>query len=151
MRRFEIVKEEFRKMKGVEIQLPKRADTRSAGYDFYSPINFTILPGQTVIVPMDVKAKMSEDEVLLLFVRSSIGIKKNIVLANGTGVIDSSYYSNQDNDGNICGAFTNLGTEPQEFKAGERLMQGVFVKYLTTTNDEPTSTTRTGGIGSSGK
>ena len=89
MRRFEIVKEDFRKVKGVEIQLPKRADTKSAGYDFYSPIDFTIMPGQTVIVPMDVKAKMERDEVLLLYVRSSIGIKKHIVLANGTGVIDA--------------------------------------------------------------
>ena len=151
MRKFEVVKEEFRKVKDVEIQLPKRADTKSAGYDFYSPMDFTIMPGQTVIVPMDIKAKMEHDEVLLLYVRSSIGIKKHIVLANGTGVIDSSYYANEDNDGNICGAFTNLGTEPQTFKTGERLMQGMFVKYLTTTDDEPTSTTRTGGIGSSGK
>ena len=89
VRRFEIVKEDFRKVKGDEIQLPKRADTKSAGYDFYSPIDFTIMPGQTVIVPMDVKAKMERDEVLLLYVRSSIGIKKHIVLANGTGVIDA--------------------------------------------------------------
>lgn len=150
MRKFEIVREDCRKTNG-EIILPTRADKGSAGHDFYSPIDFEIKPGETKIVPTDVKADMLKDEVLLLFVRSSIGIKKNIVLANGTGVIDSTYYNNPDNDGNICGAFTNLGTEIQVFKAGDRIMQGVFVKYLTTSNDKPLNTERTGGIGSSGR
>lgn len=150
MRKFEIVRDEFRKTQG-NITLPTRADKGSAGYDFYSPIDFEIKPGETKIVPTDVKAKMLTNEVLLLFVRSSIGIKKNIVLANGTGVIDSTYYSSEDNDGNICGAFTNLGTETQYFKVGDRLMQGVFLEYLTTVDDKPLNAERTGGIGSSGK
>lgn len=149
MRKFEIIKDEFKKTNG-NIILPTRADKGSAGYDFYTPIGFELLPGNTIIVPMDVKVSMEEDEVLLLYVRSSVGIKKHIVLANGTGVIDSTYYNNQDNDGNICGAFTNLGTEIQEFKAGDRIMQGVFVKYLTTDNDKPLNAARIGGIGSSG-
>ena len=150
MRRFEVVREDCRKTQGI-IKLPTRADKGSAGYDFYSAIDFEIKPGETKIVPTDVKAKMLTNEVLMLFVRSSIGIKKNIVLANGTGVIDSTYYSNPDNDGNICGAFTNIGQTAQEFKKGDRIMQGVFVKYLTTENDQPLNTQRQGGIGSSGK
>ena len=150
MRKFEIVREDCRKTNG-EIILPTRSDKGSAGYDFYTPIDFEIKPGETKIVPTDVKAKMLTNEVLLLFVRSSIGIKKHIVLANGTGVIDSTYYSNIDNDGNICGAFTNLGTETQVFKAGDRIMQGVFLEYLTTVDDKPLNTERTGGIGSSGR
>ena len=149
MRRFEVVRSDARKTEGV-IKLPTRADRGSAGYDFYSAIDFEIKPGETKIVPTDVKAKMLTNEVLMLFVRSSIGIKKNIVLANGTGVIDSTYYSNPANDGNICGAFTNLGTETQVFKAGERLMQGVFLEYLTTVDDNPVNAQRTGGVGSSG-
>lgn len=150
MRKFEIVRNDAR-TNGVNIKLPTRADKGSAGYDFYSPIDFEIKPGETKIIPTDVKAKMLTNEVLLLFVRSSIGIKKHIVLANGTGVIDSTYYSNPDNDGNICGAFTNLGTETQVFKAGDRIMQGVFLEYLTTVDDKPLNAERTGGIGSTGK
>ena len=149
MRRFEVVRDDCRKAEG-NITLPTRADKGSAGYDFYSPIDFEIKPGETKIIPTDVKAKMLTNEVLLLFVRSSIGIKKHIVLSNGTGVIDSTYYSNPDNDGNICGAFTNLGTETQVFKAGDRIMQGVFLEYLTTVDDKPVNAERTGGIGSSG-
>lgn len=149
MRRFEVVRDDCRKTEG-NIILPTRADKGSAGYDFYSAIDFEIKPGETKLIPTDVKAKMLTNEVLLLFVRSSIGIKKHIVLANGTGVIDSTYYSNPDNDGNICGAFTNIGTETQVFKAGDRIMQGVFLEYLTTVDDKPVNAERTGGIGSSG-
>ena len=149
MRKFEVVRDDMRKTNG-NIILPMRADKGSAGYDIYTPVDFTINPGETKTLPMDVKVSMEEDEVLLLYVRSSVGIKRHIVLTNGTGVIDSTYYNNPDNDGNICGAFTNLGNETQEFKAGDRIMQGVFVKYLTTDDDKPLNATRTGGVGSTG-
>lgn len=149
MRKFEVVREDKRKTEG-NVVLPTRADKGSAGYDIYTPVYFIVRPGETVIVPMDIKVAMEEDEVLLLYVRSSVGIKRHIVLTNGTGVIDSTYYNNPDNDGNICGAFTNIGNETQEFKAGDRIMQGVFVRYLTTDDDKPLNTTRTGGVGSTG-
>lgn len=149
MRKFEIVREDMRKTKG-DIILPTRADKGSAGYDIYTPVDFVLAPGRTMIIPMDIKVSMEEDEVLLLYVRSSVGIKKHVVLTNGTGVIDSTYYNNPDNDGNICGAFTNLGKATHEFKAGDRIMQGVFVKYLTTDDDKPLNAARTGGVGSTG-
>jgi len=131
-------------------QLPTRADAGSAGYDFYTPRDINIMPGETILIPTNVKACMHADEVLLLYVRSSIGIKRRCVLANGTGVIDSTYYNNPDNDGNITIALTNLSNTIQNFNKGERIMQGVFVKYLITKDDKPLSKTRKGGIGSSG-
>ena len=131
--------------------LPTRNDKGSAGYDFYTPVQLVIEPGQMVKFKTHIKAQMEQDEVLMLYVRSSIGIKKNLMLANTTGVIDSTYYNNQDNEGNIIGALYNYGTETQVIEAGERVMQGMFIKYLTTVNDIPLNTVRTGGIGSSGK
>lgn len=131
--------------------LPTRNDKGSAGYDFYTPVRLIIEPGQMVKFKTHIKAQMEQDEVLMLYVRSSIGIKKNLMLANTTGVIDSTYYNNPDNEGNIIGALYNYGTETQVIEAGERVMQGMFIKYLTTVNDIPLNTTRTGGIGSSGK
>ena len=130
--------------------LPTRADRGSAGYDFYLPVDINILPGETILIPTNVKAYMQHDEVLLLYVRSSIGIKRHCVLANGTGVIDSTYYNNPDNNGNITIALTNVGKQVQTFNKGDRIMQGVFVKYLTTIDDQPLTRTRKGGIGSSG-
>ena len=131
--------------------IPTRSDNGSAGYDFYTPQDIVIKPGEAVLFKTNIKAQMLPDEVLLLYIRSSVGIKKHIVLSNGTGVIDSTYYGNPDNEGNIMCALYNYGTEEQVITAGDRVMQGVFIKYLTTDNDIVISKQRTGGIGSSGK
>lgn len=150
MRKFEEVLEPFKMTNNFEIKLPTRSDEGSAGYDFYSPIKVNIEPGQYISFPLDVKVSMEKDEVLLLYVRSSIGIKKHLVLCNGTGVIDSTYYNNKNNDGNILCALYNYGNEKQTIEIGDRIMQGVFVKYLTTDNDQPLNKERNGGIGSTG-
>lgn len=148
-RGFEKVDDKFRKHPNVDIQLPKRSDPRSAGYDFYAPCDITLQPNESVLVFSDVKAYMGNDEVLLLYVRSSIGIKKGLVLSNGTGVIDSSFYNNSDNNGNIGIALRNTTNQVVEIKQGERIIQGVFIKYLTTDEDNTIHENRIGGIGSS--
>ena len=131
--------------------LPTRADDGSAGYDFYTHEKIILPPKTMIKVNTFIKASMEKDEVLLLFVRSSIGIKKNIMLCNGTGVIDSTYYNNEDNEGNIICALYNYGDTEQTIDAGDRIVQGVFVKYLTAENDYVTNSKRKGGVGSSGK
>ena len=148
-RGFEVVKDEFRKTKG-EIKLPHRSTAFSAGHDFYLPEDVTIpAHGASEAIPTDVKAYMKDGEVLMLYVRSSIGIKKGLVLANGTGIIDKDYYSNESNDGNICLALRNETDHDITLKAGERIMQGVFIPYLIA-DDDNTTETRTGGVGSTG-
>lgn len=148
MRYFEVVKDEFRKNEG-EIKLPTRASEHSAGYDFYSPVDVTIEPSQSVMIWTDIKAHMYYDNVLLLNVRSSMG-KHPIMIANTQGWIDSDYWSNPDNDGNIGFRLFNLGTTPYEIKVGDRIGQGMFTKYGTV-RDDNTTTKRSGGFGHSGK
>ena len=146
MRRFEVVREEYRKHPNVEVKLPTRATAHSAGYDFYSPVDVVIEPGKSCFFFTDIKANMYWDNVLMLYVRSSMG-KHPVVIANGTGIIDSDYYSNEDNDGNIGFRLLNLGDEPYEIKVGDRIGQGVFLKYGTV-KDDNASTERKGGFGS---
>lgn len=149
IRGFEVVKDDMRKTQ-CEIKLPTRATAHSAGYDFYLPCDVTIPPRcSSGIISTDVKAYMQEGEVLLLYVRSSIGIKKGLVLSNGTGVIDKDYYSNPDNDGNIGISLRNETDETVVLSKGERIMQGVFVNYLVADDDKATGE-RNGGFGSSG-
>ena len=93
---------------------------------------------------------MNPDEVLMLYVRSSIGIKKGIVLSNGTGIIDCSYFSNPGNDGNIGLALFNTSDKEVVLEAGERIAQGIFMKYLITDDDDVLNAQRVGGFGSSG-
>lgn len=147
-RGFVVVGDKHRKADG-EIKLPVRSDPRSAGYDFYSPVDIVIQPNESKLFFTDVKAYMEDDEVLMLYVRSSMG-KIPVVIANGTGIIDSSYYSNPDNDGNIGFRLLNLGKEDYVVHIGDRIGQGVFMKYLITDNDNATGD-RVGGFGSSGK
>lgn len=144
---FEVVRDEFRKNSG-DIKLPTRATEHSAGYDFYSPVDITIPPHEMVMIWTDIKANMYYDNVLLLFVRSSMG-KYPVVIANGTGLIDADYYSNESNDGNIGFRLLNLGNTPYEIKVGDRIGQGVFVKYGTVKNDA-TKAKRNSGFGSTG-
>ena len=149
IRGFELVREDMRKNKVKCILLPKRSTKHSAGYDFFLPKNVAILPHDSAFVWTDVKAYMQEDEVLLLHIRSSIG-KRGIVLSNCTGIIDSDYYSNPTNDGDIGIMLRNMTDDVIELMGGEKIMQGIFTKYLIADNDNATEE-RIGGIGSTGK
>ena len=147
MRHFELVSDKHRK-NNVDIKLPTRATKNSIGYDFYSPINAIIQPNESVMIWTDVKAYMYWDNALLLIPRSSMG-KHPIMIANSVGLIDADYYSNKDNDGNIGFRLLNIGKTPYEIKVGDRIGQGIFVRYGTVDNDN-TTTKREGGFGSSG-
>jgi len=150
-RGFEVVNESSRKHPEAKITLPTRADRRSAGYDFHTPVDITIEPNQSTLVWTDIKAYMLEDEVLKLYVRSSIGTKLDVVMKNSTGIIDSSYYNNPSNDGNIGISLRNNSDKLVSLKAGERIAQGIFVKYLVADQDDVQQEERIGGFGSSGK
>ena len=147
VRGFKVVSDEFRKHSNVEIQLPTRGSKISAGYDFYLPCDLILQPGEKTCVWSDVKAYMQEGEVLMLHVRSSIGIKKGLMLSNITGVIDADYYNNPNNNGNIGIALYNYSNETVELKRGERICQGVFIPFLVADNGN-TDKERVGGIGS---
>lgn len=145
-RGFEVVKEDMRKSDYVHT--PTRSTSHSAAYDFYCNADYTILPNETVKIWTDIKAYMKSDEVLVLNVRSSMGDR--FMLANTQGWIDSDYYSNPNNDGNICLMLKNISNKTQTLEKGSRLIQGMFIKYLVIDNDN-TTTQRIGGWGSSGK
>ena len=147
-RYFKVVTNSYRKTAG-DITLPTRATKSSIAYDFYAPLDTVVPSMQSVMIWTDVKAKFNPDEALLINVRSSMG-KQPIMLANTQGWIESDYYSNSDNDGNIGIRLFNLGATPYEIKAGDRIAQGMFIKYLVADNGN-TDVKRQGGFGSSGK
>lgn len=135
---------------GTIVRKPTRGSIHSAGYDFYVYDDYTIEPKQSVLIKTGVKAYMPPDEYLDLRVRSSLGIKRQLMLATGASVIDSDYYNNPDNEGEIMVVLYNYGDEPQTIEAGERIVQGIFTKYFLTDYDNTTDQ-RTGGTGSTNK
>lgn len=150
MRKFEIVKDEFKKNKNVEYKMPNRATKFSAGYDFYSPIDVVIKPKTMQMIWTDIKSQFGNDEVLLLCVTSGMG-KNGIMLANTLGVIDSDYYSNSGNDGNLGFRLYNFSENDYAIKAGDKIGQGIFMKYLTIDNEQEIKNERVGGFGSTVK
>ena len=143
----------FEVAKGFEaytINLPKRATSESAGYDFESAEDVTIKPLETIIVKTGVKAYMPKDEVLKLYGRSSLSIKRGLMVANSVGIIDADYYSNENNDGAIMLALYNISDKEVSIKKGERISQGIFSRYYISDTDD-TLTVRVGGVGSSGQ
>ena len=146
-RGFEPVVENKRKNK--YYHLPTRATKKSACYDFYSPDEYIVKPNEIIKIWTDIKAYMKDDERLEIVVRSSMGGK--FMLANTIGIIDSDYYSNINNDGNIGIFLKNISDQTQLIKQGDRIAQDSFEKYLIADNDYCLSETRVGGFGSSGK
>ena len=150
VRGFEIAKG----FENAQINLPERKTKYSAGYDIEAAEDI-IVPSikkekKPTLIKTGVKAYMQDDEVLLLYNRSSNPKKRGLILANSVGVVDKDYYGNEDNDGHIMFAFYNIKDEDVEIKKGDNIGQGVFQKYFVADNDETTGI-RTGGFGSTGK
>ena len=133
-----------------ELILPKRGTKYSAGYDFYSPIEFTLMPGERKVIPTGVKACMEENEFLAIYVRSSLGFKWDVRMCNQVGIIDADYYGNSENEGHIFVCLKNEGVNEVNINKGDRFVQGIFTPYLITDDDCATGT-REGGIGSTNK
>ena len=133
------------------IELPKRSTKKSAGYDIRSVEEGIIKPNESMAFRTGLKVDMNDDEVLLIYSRSSQGYKYNVCLANSVGVIDSDYYNNEDNEGHFSVKLINFGDKDYEVKIGDKIAQGIFVKYLTVDDEEKINGKRKGGIGSTGK
>jgi len=133
------------------LKLPKRATSGSAGYDFYSPVDFVLNPGETIKIPTGIRCKMDEGWVLKIYPRSGLGFKYRIQLNNTVGIIDSDYY-NSDNEGHIFIKITNDSNEGKvlELKQGDGFAQGIFLEYGITVDDDANGV-RNGGFGSTSK
>lgn len=174
VRGFEVVT----KYKDQDITLPRRQTIASAGYDIEAAEDITIPSIwrlnfvrifrlirnghelnekdyemaesilKPILVPTGLKVYMPEDEVLILANRSSNTFKKNLSLPNGIGVIDADYYNNPNNEGELFVQVLNYGVRPLHIKKGERIAQGIFMKYLKTDDDNPIVRQRVSGFGS---
>ncbi len=146
----ETTDEEIRKVYE-EIKFPRRATSGSAGYDFFAPVSLKLAPGETLKVPTGIRAKMENDWVLKLYPRSGLGFKYRLQLNNTVGIIDSDYFYS-DNEGHIFAKITNDSNENKtvEIPAGTGFMQGIFVEYGITIDDDVTDV-RNGGFGSTTK
>lgn len=147
----------FEVAKGYEdkgINIPIRKTAKSAAYDIEAAEDI-VLPSfkigqKPTLIPTGLKAYMQDDEVLMLFPRSSGPKKQGIMFPHSTGIIDADYYGNIDNDGHIMVQCINIKDEDVVIKKGDAIAQAMFQKFLTVDNDNATGE-RAGGFGSTNK
>ena len=132
-----------------DTRLPERSTEQAAGYDFFAREDVKILPHNLKVAWTGVKAYMQPDEVLKLYNRSSMDMKKGLMLSDNVAVIDADYYNNPTNEGEIGFMYYNFTGEIAIIKKGEKLGQGIFEKYMLADNDVHGGK-RTGGFGSTG-
>ena len=134
-----------------DIVLPKRATIGSAGYDFFMPDAVMLKKGETVLIPTGIRVKINDGWVLKIYPRSGVGFKFRLQLDNTVGIIDRDYYFS-DNEGHIFAKITNDSNEGKSvtIDAGTGFMQGIFLEYGITEDDDATAV-RNGGFGSTTK
>ena len=128
--------------------LPCRATKGSAGYDFFTPIDITLSPRQTIKIPTGIRVRINDGWVLKCYPRSGLGFKYRLQLNNTVGIIDSDYYFSV-NEGHIFAKITNDSNENKTVVITKQtsFMQGIFVEYGITVDDS-VETIRNGGFGS---
>ena len=137
-----------------EINYPKRKTARSAAYDLEAAED-TVIPSfklgqKPTLIPTGLKAYMQDNEVLMLFPRSSGPKKQGIMFPHSAGIIDADYYENVDNDGHIMVQCINIKDEDVTIKKGDAIAQAMFQKFLITDDDDANGV-RIGGFGSTDK
>ena len=72
-------------------QIPKYAHVGDGAVDLYSPADYTINPGETVIIPCDIKVALPYGYAFLIHPRSGTSAKTKLRVANSIGLVDSQY------------------------------------------------------------
>lgn len=132
-----------------DIKMPTRGTRWSAGYDFFSPIDFALEPGESIKFCTGIGVELDKNKFLACYPRSGLGFKHKIHLWNTVGIIDADY-KYADNEGHIAVKLCNGGNHRVEIKKGDAFMQGIIQQYFIT-DDDHADGIRTGGFGSTGR
>jgi dUTP pyrophosphatase len=133
----------------MQLKLPKRGTSKSAGYDIFAPYYIKLQPNEEINIPTGLKAYMQDGEVLMAFPRSGLGFKYYCRLANTVGVIDGDYYNNPNNEGHMFVKIRNEGTKELIINQGDGMCQMIFMPFLLVDGDSfDEGEERKGGFGS---
>ena len=153
--------------------MPKYAHLGDGAVDLYAPEEYVINPGETVIIPCDIKVALPYGYAFLIHPRSGLSAKSKLRVANSIGLVDSQYKgvigvivenieprikditANYDEDGKLVVDSILYGS-PHVIGKGERFAQMRLVEVPTVQFTQVESVDgigddRGGGFGSSGK
>jgi len=132
------------------VPLPSYAKAGDAGADLTTRIDFTIKPGERMLVPTGISIALPNGYVALVHPRSGLAIKHGISMVNTPGTVDAGYR------GELQVILINHDlTQPVSFKKGDRIAQLVIQKVeraqFVEVENLPGSERSAGGFGSTGK
>lgn len=129
--------------------LPQHESQGAVAFDLMARIDVTVSPGEIELVPVNVIVKTPPGYMLILASRSSLPLKKGLVVPNGIGVVDQDYCGEGDE---LKVQILNIKQMPVTITRGERIAQGIFVRIERADWSEVQSLTSKsrGGFGSTG-
>jgi dUTP pyrophosphatase len=132
------------------VPLPSYAKPGDAGADLATRIDFTIEPGQRILVPTGISLALPNGYVALVHPRSGLAIKHGVSIANTPGTVDAAYR------GELQVILINHDQkESISFKKGDRIAQLVIQQVeraeFIEVDSLPGSDRGAGGFGSTGK
>jgi dUTP pyrophosphatase len=100
--------------------MPTRAHKTDAGYDLYTPVNFTVHGLERKIIDIGIRIELSEGFEGQIRGRSGIAANKGVFVLNSPGTVDANYRNN------IKTILFNTTRLPVYFKKGDRISQIVI-------------------------
>lgn len=102
---------------------------------------------KATLVSTGYKVRLGSRQVCKLYIRSSTPYQALLVLGNSVGIIDSDYYNNVDNEGEIFFQLINLSPFSVTLKKGDIIGQAELSTFEVT-EDDISEGTRESGFGS---
>ena len=132
-----------------DIPLPSYAKAGDAGADLATRIDFTINPGERILVPTGISIALPDGYVALVHPRSGLAVKHGVSIVNTPGTVDAGYR------GELQVILINLDKNNSiSFKKGDRIAQLVIQQVeraqFVEVSELPGSERATGGFGSTG-
>jgi dUTP pyrophosphatase len=107
-----------------DARAPERTRAGDAGHDLRCLSPFTLAPGERATVPTGIAIALPPGVAGLVVPRSGLAARHGISVVNGPGLIDPNYR------GEVGVVLVNLGDEPFQAAAGDRIAQLLLVPYL---------------------
>ncbi len=98
----------------------------AAGFDFVCREDTELEPGESKAIPGNIAMEIPDGYVLMVVPRSSTASRFGLTMPHSVGIIDP-FYRGDDNE--IMLIFHNFGNKKSIIKKGDKIAQGILVKY----------------------
>jgi dUTP pyrophosphatase len=132
-----------------DLPLPRHETPGSVGFDLICREAATVPPREIRLIPANVVVEVPPGYMLMVAARSSLPLKRGLMVSNGVGVIDQDYHGPEDE---VRVQVYNFTDEPVAVDRGDRLAQGILVRVAQVDWQEVEEMKREtrGGFGSTG-